>query len=194
MLFVWIGVALIGLGVYKQEIYDHYYGFFFPAPFILFGGIIATLTETVKEKIFILRWLTYLIIFLAIFFLVLLNIRYSPLRYPPNRQLQRTEEVAQKIIDESSGREFNLAVIAERNYEGAYQYFLEMWGEPFVKIDPQRADDTITDQLFVVCELPQDKCDPTHDPKAEVANFGWSKIESQWAVSGTILFKLIHSQ
>ncbi len=194
LLFVWLGVALVGLGLYKQEIYDHYYGFFFPAPFMLFGGLVTTLIGSAKEKIVLLHWLTYLIIFTAVIFLILLNIRFSPLRYPPNRQLQRTTEVAQKIVDESQSREFNLAVIAERNYEGAYQYFLEVWGAPLVKIDPQRAGDTITDQLFVICELPNFLCDPTHNPKAEIANFGWTKVENQWEVAGVTLYKLTHSQ
>jgi hypothetical protein len=194
LLFVWLGVALVGLGVYKQEIYDHYYGFFFPAPFILFSGMVATLFDTVKEKLFIVRILTYVIVTLSIILLLSLNIRNSPLKYTPNRQLQRTEEVARKILEESGGLEFNLAVIAERNYEGAYQYFLETWNAPIVKIDPQLADETITEQLFVVCELPEEQCDPTRNPKAEIANYGWSKIEGQWGVAGVILYKLVHSQ
>lgn len=36
IIFIWLGFALVGLGLYKQEIYDHYYGFFFPAPLIGF--------------------------------------------------------------------------------------------------------------------------------------------------------------
>ena len=53
---------------------------------------------------------------------------------------------------------------------------------------------TIVDNLIVICEMPQEKCDPTHSPKAEVANFGWSKIENQWTVDGVIIYKLIHTQ
>jgi len=194
LLSVWLTVALVGLSVYKQEIYDHYYGFFFPAPFILLGVIVSTIIKSAKEKIFLLRFPLYLAVFVAFVFLALVNIRYNPLQYPPNRQLQRTVEVADKIIKESKSWEFNLAVIAERNYEGAYQYFLEKDGAPLIIIDPQRADVTITDQLFVVCELPKVMCDPTHNPKAQVANFGWSKIEGEWEVGGTTLYKLVHVQ
>ena len=63
-----------------------------------------------------------------------------------------------------------------------------------VDIDAQKSDETIKDQLFVVCELPKEKCDPIHSPKAQVANFGWSKVEDEWELEGIVLFKLIHSQ
>ena len=187
LLATWIALALLGLGLYKQEIYDHYYGFFFPAPFLLLGAVTQYLTQNT-------RYLMKIILFFAFCILIFVNIQNSPLRYSPNRQLQRTEEVGRKISEEANDQNFNLAVIAERNYEDAYQYFLEWWKEPVVDIDPLRANDTITNQLFVVCELPVDICDPTHNPKAEVANFGWSKVEGEWQVSGVTLYKLVHTQ
>jgi len=100
----------------------------------------------------------------------------------------------QKRKNGGGKEKFNLAVIAERNYEGAYQYFLERHNAPIVMIDAQRADETITEQLFVVCELPKNTCDPTHNPKTEVAAFGWSKIEEEWEIFGATLFKLVHTQ
>jgi len=187
LLFVWLSFAVLGLSIYKQEIYDHYYGFFFPAPFLLLGAIAGNFSEKMEKigKIVVVAILLILIYF---------NFANSPLRYPPNRQLQRSEEVSQKIIEEAGDEKFNLAVIAERNYEGAYQYFLERENAPFVMIDPQKADETIGEQLFVVCELPEEKCEPVNNPKAEVANFGWSKIEKQWEIAGVILYKLIHAR
>lgn len=185
LLFAWFGFALIGLGLYKQEIYDHYYGFFFPVPFLLLGSMVQQLSNSKNKKLRVL-------LFLGFGILILVNLFNSPLKYPPNQQLQRAKEVAGKIAQEAKGEKFNLAVIAERNYEDGYQYFLEMWKEPVVEIDTQRLE-TITDQLFVVCEMPKEKCDPTHSPKAEVANFGWSKIENEWIVFGTPVFKLVHS-
>ena len=63
---------------------------------------------------------------------------------------------------------------------------------PITDIDAQRPE-TITDQLFAVCELfPAEKCDPTHNPKAQVANFGWSKIDQKWEVDGAIIYRLVH--
>jgi len=187
LLLTWLGFALLGLGVYKQHIYDHYYGFFFAAPFLLLGGLLGEITKKWPKSGKIMAGLVFA-------GLVFINLQNSPLKYPPNRQLQRSIEVAEKIEQEAGGERFNLAVIAERNYEGAYQYFLEKNNAPLVMIDPQRAEETITDQLFVVCELPEEKCDPTHDPKAGIANFGWSKIEKQWNLAGVVLYKLVHSQ
>lgn len=187
ILAAWLGFALLGLGLYKQHVYDHYFGFFFPAPFLLLGGLMENLQQGAKNK-------GKIIVLVVLLLLLVANLRENPLKFPPNRQLQRSQEVAQKIIKEAGPEKFNLAVIAERNYEGAYQYFLERWRAPFVIIDPQRADETITEQLFVVCELPPEKCDPTHNPKAEVANFGWSKVEKEWQIAGTVLYKLVHSQ
>lgn len=186
IIIVWLVVAFIGLGVYKQEIYDHYYGFFFAAPFLFIGGVSQLLIEKYKK-------LGIFLVIVSIIALAYVAIINSPIKYPPNRQLQRTIEVAQKIRIEAGSSKYNLAVIAERNYEDAYQYFLEAWNTKVTDIDSQRLEATVGEYLFVVCELPKDKCDPTHSPKAEVANFGWSKIKEEWEIGGVILYKLAHS-
>jgi len=116
----------------------------------------------------------------------------NPLRYPPAGQLNRTVKIARLIEKESGGEKFNLAVIAERNYEDAYQYFLEKWRTKVVDIDPINTEKTITDSLFVVCEKLATECDPTHNPKAEVANFGWSRVGDTWEVDGITIYKLVH--
>ena len=187
LILVWLGIAFIGLGIYKQHIYDHYYGFFFPAPFLLLGGFAESIVQGINGigKILVLTVLPLL---------VYVNLAENPLKYPPNRQMQRTIEVSKKIAREAKSERFNLAVLAERNYEDAYQYFLEKWRAPVIDIDSLKADETITEQLFVVCEMPKEVCDPTHNPKAEVANFGWSKVENDWEIGGVILFKLVHTQ
>lgn len=186
ILVLWLLVAFVGLGLYKQEIYDHYYGFFFVAPFMLFGGVARILISRAKIRGW---WIVgSLLVFITYF-----NFLENPLRYSPNNQLGRTRQVAEKIQSEADGMPFNLAVLAERNYEAAYQYFLESWGTNIKKIDPLDSKNTITEQLFVVCELDAEKCDPTHDPKTEIANFGWSKIENVWEESGVIIYKLVHA-
>lgn len=187
LLLVWMGVALIGLGVYKQEIYDHYFGFFFAAVFLFLGGAMQEVVSRHKIRGW---WL----VGTALVFLVYVNLVSSPLRQPPGKQMARTREVAEKIKEEAGGKRFNLAVIAERNYEDAYQYFLEMWEVGVVDIDPLRYEETVAGELFVVCELAAEKCDPTHNPKAEVANFGWSRVESEWEIGGVRLFKLVHTE
>lgn len=187
LLFSWLFFALVGFGLYKQEIYDHYYGFIFAAPFLLYGGFIQEIFEREKFRgVLFGVGITLLLVFA--------DITNSPLKDTPNNQLARSVDVAHKIEEESGGVRFNLAVIAERNYEDAYQYFLEKDGAPVVDIDPQKADETITQQLYVVCELPKEKCEPTTNPKAQVANFGWSKIENSWEIDGVTLYKLVHTQ
>lgn len=187
LLLVWLVFSLVGLGVYKQEIYSHYYGFFQVVPYILLG---ATLTSLLTQKLDPKLQTLFLA---GLFMLPFIELSASPLKYPPSQQIQRARAVAQKIEQEASGSQFNLAVVAERNYEDGYQYFLEKDGAPVVDIDAQRADETITDQLFVVCELPAEECDPVNSPKAEVASFGWSKVVGQWEVFGVRLYRLEHT-
>jgi len=185
VLFTWLAFALIGLGFYVLPIYDHYLGFVFTLPFLLVGAFVSKLLEK--------GILSKIIAALFIVILIGVSIAASPLRYSPNRQMQRSQNVAAKILSLDGDRPFDLAVIAERNYEDGYRYFLELWGGVVLHAD--RWDpSSISDQLFVVCEEEASKCDPTHSPKAEVANFGMSKIDDQWEVDGVIIYKLSHTQ
>jgi 4-amino-4-deoxy-L-arabinose transferase-like glycosyltransferase len=186
LIISWIGFGLIGFGLYKQNIYDHYFGFVFAVPFLLIGIFISTLLSDGK----ILKLLGVILLG----YLIVVNLINNPLRKEPNKLLQRTIDVSKVIEKYSGGQPFNLAVIADNNYEAAYEYFLMKDNYPVMDIDAQITS-TITNQLFAVCELiPVAKCDPTHNPKAQVANFGWSKIENSWNVDGTIVYKLVHSK
>ena len=186
ILLFWLVFAILGFGIYKQDIYDHYFGFIYPLPFLFVGIIISRLLSgRVFPKVLGTAVLALL---------VFVNLKSNPLLKEPNRLLQRSIHVAEVIEESSGGQEFNLAVIADTNYEAGYKYFLLKDNYPVVDIDSQVAG-SVTKQLFVVCELlPNSKCDPTHSPKAEVANFGWSKIENSWEVDGTIVYKLVHTQ
>lgn len=186
ILTLWILTGLFGLGLYGYQIYDHYFGFLFTTPFLFVGGFLDGISENLSK-------VGKVIISLAFVYLVYINIINSPLKDNPNRQMQRARDVAEKIGEESKGEPFNLAVLAETNYEDGYQYFLEKENFPVVDIDAQ-VESSIQDQLFVVCEMIPEKCDPTHSPKTEVANFGWSKIEDSWEVDGVTIYKLVHSK
>lgn len=184
-LSVWLLFALIGFGFYKLPIYDHYLGFVFVVPFLLVGSFLSVgLKKNILFKVFSI---------LLILYLVVMNLSQNPFRYGPNRQLQRSKDVASKVLSLNDGKPFNLAVLAVTNYEDGYRYFLELWGGSVLHAD--RWDpSTISDQLFVICEKEESKCDPTHSPKAEVANFGMTKIDGQWNVDGVIIYKLIHTK
>jgi 4-amino-4-deoxy-L-arabinose transferase-like glycosyltransferase len=179
ILISWIIFGLIGLGLYKQHIYDHYYGFLFPAVFLLVGFLISKMNK-------------YLAVFFVCVFLFI-NLQKNPLLFNPNKQMQRSIDVANLVLEKSDDKPFNLAVLAERNYEDGYRYFMEKDGAVVMHADRWDGK-TIVDQLFVICEMEKTKCDPTHSPKAEVANFGMSKIDMEWEVDGVIIYRLIHSR
>jgi hypothetical protein len=212
LLLIWLFIGILGLAVYKQHIYDHYFGFLFPAPFLLTGWIIW------KSSQMISTWFTHLrkntpgvgfdspgvdgislISLILITPLLYLNLTHNPLKSPPPQTLQHTQEVAQKIKEESQGQPFNLALIAKSNYDESYRYILERWKTPLVAIDPLNADQTIADQLFVICENqpPYEgrdmDCNPISHPKAEIALFGWAKIDQHWTLPwGHQLYQLSH--
>lgn len=174
-LSAWLATGLIGLGLYKQHIYDHYYGFLFPAPFLLLGFVIDKLK---KLKILIIPF------FLTLLIVMTIN---SPIRYPPNNQMAHIREISGFIAQESTGQPFNLALIAKRNYDAGYRYFLQLNRAPYFTIHQKLAD-----QLFVICEEPV--CEPINNPLWEIAAFGWAKVDQQWEFPwGVKVFKLIHN-
>lgn len=185
LITTWLVFGLIGFGLYKQSVYDHYFGFLFPVPFLLVGAFSENIFKF-KSK------LVKVVLILALIGLVFLNINNNPFRYQPNYQMRRAQNVTNKVLEIAEGKPFNLAVLAERNYEDGYRYFMEVKGAKVMHAD--RWDQkTIVDNLIVICEKPKEKCDPTHSPKAEVANFGWSKIDSEYEVDGVIIYKLTHA-
>lgn len=189
MLIFWLLVGFIGLGVFHDRIFDHYYAFMFPAPFLLLGAVIDFENSLKKQSVFLVLFLTLAIL------VSYLSVNNSHLRYKPNNQLQRTELIAHKMIEESGGKSFNIAVISDNNYEGAYMYFLEREDADVKVIDPQKEMETVTEQLFVVCEYKDiTKCQPTSNPKSEIANFGWSKVDTSWMFDSIVLFKLSHNK
>lgn len=171
----WLLVGLLGLSFINQTVYDHYLGFLNPAPFLLLG---ALFWKFAKNKI-LLTLLGILVLFL--FFL---NFQASPLNYPPNNQLQRTQDVAKFIISKTGDKPFNFALLAKNNYDAAYQFYLDQYNHP-----PMKVPFNITSQLFVVCEDPV--CDPTHNAKYEIAGFGMSKQVWEEDAYGVKIYKLI---
>lgn len=185
-LILWLVFGLIGFGLLKQNIFDHYYGFLFVVPFLLLGLFLSIF---IRGRLVLKSFGVAILIYLSV-----INLLGSPLRKEPNRLLQRSMDVSHKIIQEAKGQPVNLAVIADNNYEAGYQYFVELYGGKVLEINALDKS-TFANQLFVICELiPTAKCDPTHNPKAQIASFGWSRIEAQWELDGVIIYKLIHSK
>ena len=174
-LFIWLSIGLVGLALYKQHIYDHYFGFIYPVVFILFSYLLSK-----TYKLFTIIILVSLTIF---------SIIENPFRWNPPKQMATTFSIDQSIIKEASSKPFNFALLAKMNYDPGYRYFLSELNAP-VKL----LQDQITDQLFVVCEPFQIDCNPINNPEWSVAAFGWAKIDKQWEINGIKIFKLSHTQ
>lgn len=178
LVVVWLGVAVVGFGLYKQHIYDHYYGFIFPAPFLLLGFGLDALWKNKITKI--------LSVVIALG-LVVLGGMNTHLRYPPNNQLDRTNQIAKFINNQSEGQPFNLALLTKQNYDRSYVYFLQQEKAAYFTIHEQLAQ-----QLFVICEQPD--CQPISNPLWEIAAFGWAKVDRQWEFPwGVKLYKLVRN-
>jgi len=188
MTLIWATVGLVGLGIYKQHVYDHYYGFLFPVPFILLAFVLKYLGSKIPGKV-----LSILIIGICVY-LSLIN---SPLQYPPNRQYQNTQKVAMEIQKEAGQYPFNLALISKNNYDASYRYILSRSNAKYLPIRNEETGNLqLTEQLFVICEIQNapNECNPINHPLAEIANFGWAKIDQTWNIAGVIVFRLVHAK
>lgn len=201
LILAWVGFGLIGLSIYKQTIYAHYYGFLFPVLPILAAFTLQQLWSPSGSWNLCPNCTQIRRVFagLLLFALVFVNLSKTPIRYSPSMQYPRTQEIAQKIITESEGKPFNLALLAKSNYDESYRFILEKADANLVAIDPQRPE-TITDQLFVICENPDkpdspedEKCNVIGHSQSEIALFGWGKIKEQWQFPwGHKLYKIVH--
>ena len=188
LLCLWLGLGVVQFGIYKKAIYDYYFGFLFPIPFLLIGNFLGSLFDLKRIRIagivvgsIIFSWLFYL------------NISGYPFQYPPNRQKDQAKMIAEFIMQKTDGKPFNFALITGGNSDHVYRYFFEANKRTPVEIqnfeiDPGRS--SVTDQLFVVCEeLP---CSPIGHSLWEIAGFGRAEVEGELDVSVVKIYKLIH--
>jgi 4-amino-4-deoxy-L-arabinose transferase-like glycosyltransferase len=181
-LWLVIGVGLFGF--YKKSIYDYYFGFMFPLPFLIVGILLKNLWTNRVGKVLNI---------LALLILVLLNSLNPPFAAPANRQLAQMEGISKAVVEKTNDKPYNFALIAQGNSDYAYRYFFTLWHKEPITIqptylDPQRK--TVTNQLFVVCEIPD--CGPLGYSLWEVAGFGRAEIANEWKVSVVKLYKLVH--
>lgn len=185
IILIWIGVGVLSYGLYRGVIYDYYLGSLFVAPYILVGFIIYWLWHFSSKG----RALG-LILFIL---LVIFNLNKSPLRITPNNLVENTKSIAKFVFDNVEDKPYNFALIAGKNSDHAYRYFLEVWGNAPVTIenpvnDPERK--TVTEQLLIICE--EKICQPLGHPLWEIAGFGRAEVVGQWDVSTAKVFKLVH--
>ncbi len=182
---LWLFFGVILFGFYHKAIYDYYFEFMFPLPFLLFGNLLSFISE--KNRI--LKFVA-----VATFAIVLyLNFLGYPFRYPGNNQYGQVKKISEFILNKANNKPFNFALLTGGNSDHAYRYIFETEGKPpitiqYAGVDPQRK--TVTDQLFVVCE--DLNCKPEGSSLWEVAGFGRAKIVDEWPVSVLKVYKLEH--
>ncbi len=181
MLGIWLIGGVIGLSFYKQEIYDHYVGFLNPVPFILLGALFSLEPISRLKNSYYLNYLTAAIFIILI---LMVNINRYPFANPPGNQLQRTQEIARFVINDSGEEPFNFALLSERNYDAAYRFYLDLYGKSSKQVPFDN-----TNQLYVVCE--DKECKPVGHHKYEIAAYGYAKIEKVEEVSGLKVYKLV---
>jgi 4-amino-4-deoxy-L-arabinose transferase-like glycosyltransferase len=181
----WFLVPLIFFGIYKKNIYDYYFGIFFPLSFYLVALLI---TDIMK-----IRYIGKIIAAAAIVGLFLFNWAGRPFLFEPNRQLAQVELISRSVIEKTEGKPFNFALITPGNSDHAYRYFFEIWNKHPVVIENSVIDaerKTVTNQLLIVCE--DIFCQPLGNSLWEVAGFGRAEIAGVWDVSVVKIYKLIH--
>lgn len=183
LLLLWGGIGILSFGLYRGTIYDYYFGSLFPVPFLLTGILLSYLWKFPAGKIFAS---------VILFTLVIFNLKSNPLRIPPSNLLKNTETIARFVNEKASGKPYNFALIADKNSDHAYRYFLELWGNAPIVVeapqnDPERK--TVMPQLFIVCE--EKICKPLGHPLWEIAGFGQAEIADEWQVVTVKVFRLI---
>jgi len=192
LMVLWLVIGIGLFGFYKKSIYDYYFGFMFPLPFILVGITLKVLYSNFHELTRIKLTGKILAIVISVV-LVLINLKGMPFLFPPNKQLAQVEKISRFVLDKSEGKPFNFALISRGNSDHAYRYFFTLWDSRPVTIenpqkDPERK--TATDQLLVVCET--SPCGVLGHSLWEVAGFGRAEIVDEWNVSVVKVFKLKH--
>ncbi|MBI4079301.1 MAG: glycosyltransferase family 39 protein [Candidatus Levybacteria bacterium] len=182
-LWLFLGIGLFGF--YRKVIYDYYFGFMFPLPFLLVGNALSSLWRYHRILRFFVAGL--------FFFLIIINLQGIPFRSSPNRQLEQVKRISEFVLKKTENKQYNFALITNGNSDHAYRYFFKLDGKDPITIetkekDPQRK--TVTNQLLIICEYPS--CEPLGHPIWEIAGFGRAEIAAQWDVSVVKVYKLIH--
>lgn len=170
--------GLFFLRYYSGQIYDYYYGFMFPAPFLLLAVVYDFAWRRYQTKILCIA---FTILSLTWF------LTHGFYTKPANMLVNQTEQVSNFVIEKSEEKPFNLALISDHNSDHAYRYFLEIKNKK-----PEELEKMVTEQLLIVCE--SQKCEPLGHPIWEIAGFGRAEIKAQWYLEklGIRIFKLTH--
>ncbi len=186
LMLVWLLVGILLFGFYKKSIYEYYFGFLFPVPFLLIGNALGYLSSNTLLK------MNGKLIVIGLFILFMgVNISQLHVWHEPNRQKEQMRTIAEFVLSKTDNKPFNFALVTPGNSDHAYRYFFELQNRPPVTIenevvDPER--NTVTGQLLIVCEH---SCSPLGHPLWEIAGFGNAQITGEWQVSVVKVYKLV---
>lgn len=184
---LWLFIGVLLFGFYKKAIYDYYFEFMFPLPFLLLGNSLGEgLLEVVKKKWAV--W-TGFCVFLILF---VFNLYDMPFKYPPHNQKQKAEEAADFVLSKTDNKPFNFALLTKGNSDHAFRYFFHIKGRDPVVInntldDPNRT--SVTDQLLIICDYKD--CNPLGNSLFDVAGFGQADIAGKWDIGDVVIYRLI---
>lgn len=187
---LWLFLGIFLFGFYKKSIYDYYFVFLFPVPFLIIGHFLSQIPTWSKRKIKKLLLLALAVILFVSTFAY--NLTGTPFRYIPNRQKNQAKIIAEAVIKQANNKPYNFALISKGNSDQAYRYYLQTLGKSPVTIENQINDPdrkSVTDQLLIVCE--DITCKPLGFSLFEVAGFGRAEIAGQWDVSVVKVYKLV---
>ena len=192
LLFIWFSFGIFIFGFYKKSIYDYYFEFMFPLPFLFIGNFLSQLYSNhfQSTRINIAGKILSVGLFIV---LTVVNLNRVSFKYPANRQLNQAEEISRFIFDKTKEKHFNFALITGGNSDHAYRYFFTIWNNPSIVIQNQSNDQerkTVTEELWVICE--KNPCEPLGYPLWEIAGFGRAEIAGSWDVSVVKVYKLTH--
>ena len=185
---LWLFIGVLSFGFYKKPIYDYYFEFMFPLPFLLIGNLFHQLYKS--ERMHIYGKIISIGLFTTLF---LYNLYWMPFKFAPNKQKDQVKSIAEFVVSKTNSKPFNFALIAAQNSDHAYRYFFNVWKRDPITIeneivDPKRK--TVANQLLVICE--DRNCAPLGNSLWEIAGFGRAEIAQEWNISVVKVFKLVH--
>ena len=159
ILYVWIGMTIIGLCMYRNTVYPHYFAFLFPAIFLVTGMIFAHLAS--------LRKFLLPVVWGVVALLALLNAGQLSIWRHKDSDMKLFRTIVQDISSSiKPGERYNLALLnSNREYRAMkYRYFFEVSDK-----QPQSQYDYMNlDKLIVVVENGEQ---PLKAPIFEVQQF-----------------------